>query len=276
MVRRARLSLALLMLNAGSHTQCLNHHRSRHRGREHPPAVCPRPGSNRTLISGVHQRGLLTRALALYSRLMSVEDRLATLETEGPGGQALALNQHDRGSPAQDHEHRIAQLEAQIYSLQLAVNNPQLSRSLPASSLPSSYLRSQAPPTAPNPYSFPTHLQHPQPLAAFSGNSSPYPAHQPPHHQVSAPYPSYPPAGRHTFPAGPGNGRLYDGGTGFRDGASPVASGSSNGDSAAGREAYPAMSNERGEKRWKGDGGAVDFISRGEVSVDEATLCFDS
>ncbi|KAL8293237.1 hypothetical protein RQP46_000931 [Phenoliferia psychrophenolica] len=225
-------------------------------------------GSDAAALALAGAKGRSAIACVLCRRLMSVEDRLATLESDNTHG--VALSRQGRGSPAQEHEHRIAQLEAQIYSLQLAANNPQLSRSLPASSLPSSYLRSQGhgPPPGPNPYSFPSHLQNPQPLAPFSGNSSPYPSQPPPQHQVSAPYPSYPPAGRHTFPSG-----RFD--AGFLDGGSPAPSASSNGDSVAGREPPPPDSG-RGEKRWKGEGDVVDFITRGEVTVEEATLCFDS
>lgn len=184
---------------------------------------------------------------------MSVEDRLATLETSSPPPSSSALAR----PPLQDHERRIAHLEAQLYALQMSNTGPQQRQISRPPSVPSSLSpapRVPQPQAVTNPYNFPTHLQpHPSTayLASYSPDSSPYPAQPPRPDQQHAPYPKYPPSGRHTFPA-------------------PARFGNGNGIAGEGEQ------EARGEKRWKGEDGSVDFITRGEVTEEEARLCFES
>ncbi|KAM0754065.1 hypothetical protein T439DRAFT_322952 [Meredithblackwellia eburnea MCA 4105] len=210
---------------------------------ESPPVSAPRP---RTTNSGVSEAWV-------ESRLSTVEDRISQLEDASDSSPSTALTTRNRAPSAatspqlqvqHDHERRIAQLEAQIYALQLAASPTppnHLARSLPPSAPPSQqHIRSFSTPSqagapqssqvTPNPYGFPSHLQsqpqdHYQPPAGFPNQQAlfslpPAPSQSPisfmnspgssgmSHH--ASPYPAQPPPVNHNvapYPSYPPAGR---------------------------------------------------------------------
>ncbi|GAA5955979.1 hypothetical protein JCM10213_006525, partial [Rhodosporidiobolus nylandii] len=211
---------------------------------EAPPAAPPRP-----------RAGVVTEAW-VESRFNTVEQRISTLEETSSSSLSLVRQQQQQSiSPAliSDHERRIAQLEAQLYALQLATARQ-------ASQV-------QIPPV----YSSPSGGHGPQALEQSGSAGAGYAAAA----AFAAPYPpssatSVGAAGHFVsdVPSGSGSG------AGIKHDPEGV-------DGPAGFDAHR-------EKRWKGDpllatpaSGASasfepDFIARGVVSEEEAQMCFES
>jgi hypothetical protein len=182
-----------------------------------------------------------------YSRLNQVEQRLSSLEDTSSNSQALIRQQQQQQGSAllnnslmSDHERRIAALESQLYALQLAASRPPP-------------LPSQDPPqgSLPTIYSSPSNGPGLQPLNAITGSFS---------------YNTSGDSGliNHYDAASSGTAVLKHEG----DGA-----------------------DEHREKRFKAEplpplGGVLgvpvngtmepDFITRGVITEEEATMCFES
>lgn len=188
--------------------------------------------------------------LSLYSRLSQVEERLSTLEVSSSQSQSLVQQQQQQSnallnnSLMSDHERRIAALEAQLYALQLAASRPQ---PLPPQ---------QSPPGAlPTTYSSSSNGQGMQPLGTING----------------------------AYDYGnPGGSNLYDPATSAPQSLKHEGDGS---------ELERTSREHHREKRFKGEplpaiGGVLgmpvdcgveaDFISRGVITEEEATMCFES
>jgi hypothetical protein len=66
----------------------------------------------------VHRMPILDFQLPIHRRMSRIDERLEALESSSPSAQASSSSRS-----ATDHEPRIAQLEAQVYALQLAISS---------------------------------------------------------------------------------------------------------------------------------------------------------
>lgn len=222
------------------------------------------------------------------SRIGQVEQRLGALEETTAHSHALVTRQHaqSNGSAIQaaqvsDHERRIAQLEAQLYALQLA-----------AARQPPPLQQQQMAPM----YSQPG-LDQGQQLPSLSssttvgpyGYSAPSLQHQQ-QQQLSSPYT---PGGAGGLPLPAGTPQPQQQQQDRFDSLNPSVKHEADGNASFGAEGNASNGDEaeqHREKRWKGDplaasgqlpgvgpaSGEPDFISRGVVSEEEAIMCFES
>ncbi|GAA5876989.1 hypothetical protein JCM1840_007091 [Sporobolomyces johnsonii] len=178
------------------------------------------------------------------SRLSQFEQRVATLEeTSAMSRTTTAMQpaqQQQQESPlTADHERRIAALETALYALQLSAASQPRMQTVPPQKQQLDYTQHQ-------------HGISPTPMSSTQQYGQPAPSYG-----LHSPAPFIPPG----LP-----GSRYD---------SPAASLKHEGDGSSNLVGDDQAARHR-DKRWRGEAGEPDFIARGVVSEEEATLCFES